>query len=126
MIPMFSIIERYTQVLRDTDDSSSGGGGSSSSSSSSSSSNKSFDDAFAEARAEQGAGGTFTYNGAEYSTNYAGETGGGSDSGDMDYLAASGAASANYGGGSTSGGTSSSGFGTTPVSYTHLTLPTSG
>tara|TARA_B100000123_G_scaffold271782_1_gene252476 strand:- start:318 stop:2591 length:2274 start_codon:yes stop_codon:yes gene_type:complete len=115
MIPMFSIIERYTQVLRDTDDSSSGGGGSSSSSSSSSSSNKSFDDAFAEARAEQGAGGTFTYNGAEYSTNYAGETGGGSDSGDMDYLAASGAASANYGGGSTSGGTSSSGFGTTPV-----------
>ena len=114
MIPMFSIIERYTQILRDTDDGgSSGGGGSSSSSSSSSSSNKSFDDAFAEARAEQGAGGTFTYNGAEYSTNYAGETGGGSDSSssntETDYLEASGVMSANYGGGSTSGGTSSSG-----------------
>ena len=39
----------------------------------------SFSDAFAKARAEQGQGGSFTYNGTEYSTNYAEE--GYSDSG---------------------------------------------
>ena len=33
----------------------------------------SFSDAFAKARAEQGQGGSFTYNGNEYSTNYAEE-----------------------------------------------------
>ena len=107
MIPMFSILQRYTEILRDT--SSSGSGGSSSSSSSSDSSNeiKNYSNIYDAIDAE-GVGATVKVNGktmaAVSADGYQGSgnyESGSSGQQEMDYLAASGAATANYGGGST-------------------------
>ena len=118
MIPMFSIIERYTQVLRDTSDSKPSSGGSSSSRSTSSNEPNNYNSIY-EAIDAEGVGATVKVNGQTMAAVSAdGYQGSGSSSSrssssnnntEMDYLAASGAASANYGGGSTSGSGSSGG-----------------
>ena len=72
----------------------------------------SFSDAFAKARAEQGQGGSFTYNGNEYSTNYAEEgysDSSGSDSSGSDSSGSDSSGSGSSGSGSSGSGSSGSG-----------------